>query len=534
MLRPPPMKDFFISFNKADRAWASWIAWQLEAEGYTTIFQPWDFRPGSNFVLRMQEAATQANRTIAVLTSDYLASGFTQPEWAAAFAKDPTGRAGMLVPVRVKECDLEGILPTIIYVDLVGLDAEAAHQTLSEGVRVGRAKPEIEPRFPGSFEHKTSPPPQFPGTPEPLSLAAGNRPAAIRRRLDGLIRQLTELQKSGEAVEYDTHGGGNILPRLDAIRNEANRLLASVGLTSEARAFEAEVDVQKSETPAQDALEDYIRLLSRVRNRLHLEDYVRNPHGRRVDVPSGTTANTHAETFAIDGPPRGSPKLSADGSSRKGRRWWQSLTAPQATLIAALLGAVPAVISGVVAYQAATSTKRVPGGVESSIRETLPSKVGFSPRVYPRIGLGFIAPDGWVVDDAAVRLGGGEIDVVKRYEVTKAAVGVKFRIRSVQPNYVEHHETEVQNELDPLLKVDPDASAQEVMLGGRPATQIRYKKPTGNLVGDVRYYWIRLDPRVKLEILCFVYTTSEDRDEFWKEVDVILSSVVVRPQEAAS
>ncbi len=26
------MKDFFISYNKADRAWAEWIAWQLEKE----------------------------------------------------------------------------------------------------------------------------------------------------------------------------------------------------------------------------------------------------------------------------------------------------------------------------------------------------------------------------------------------------------------------------------------------------------------------------------------------------------------------
>ena len=26
--------DFFVSYTSADRAWAEWIAWQLEAEGY--------------------------------------------------------------------------------------------------------------------------------------------------------------------------------------------------------------------------------------------------------------------------------------------------------------------------------------------------------------------------------------------------------------------------------------------------------------------------------------------------------------------
>ena len=42
------MKDFFISYNSADRQWAEWIAWQLEEAGYTTVLQAWDFRPGPN------------------------------------------------------------------------------------------------------------------------------------------------------------------------------------------------------------------------------------------------------------------------------------------------------------------------------------------------------------------------------------------------------------------------------------------------------------------------------------------------------
>ena len=50
------MKDFFISYNKADRRWAEWIAWQLENTGYTTVLQDWDFRPGANFLLEMQDA----------------------------------------------------------------------------------------------------------------------------------------------------------------------------------------------------------------------------------------------------------------------------------------------------------------------------------------------------------------------------------------------------------------------------------------------------------------------------------------------
>src|SRR5215207_4935637 len=107
------MKDFFISYNSADCGWAEWVAWQLEAAGYTTILQAWDFRPGSNFLLEMQRAASEAKRTILILSSAYLAARYTQPEWAAALARDPTGERGLLVPVRVEECNLTGLLPPI-------------------------------------------------------------------------------------------------------------------------------------------------------------------------------------------------------------------------------------------------------------------------------------------------------------------------------------------------------------------------------------------------------------------------------------
>ena len=79
-------RDFFVSFNQADRAWATWIAWALEEAGYSVFFQDWDFQ--GNFVLEMDKAHVQSRRTIAVLSPEYLASRFTAPEWAARFAQD--------------------------------------------------------------------------------------------------------------------------------------------------------------------------------------------------------------------------------------------------------------------------------------------------------------------------------------------------------------------------------------------------------------------------------------------------------------
>src|SRR2546421_5280565 len=98
-------KHFFISYTSADRQWAEWIALELEKVGYQTIIQAWDFRPGSNFLAAMDEAAKVADRTIAVLSPKYFESDYTFVEWATAFRSDPKGKQRKLLPIRVEPCD---------------------------------------------------------------------------------------------------------------------------------------------------------------------------------------------------------------------------------------------------------------------------------------------------------------------------------------------------------------------------------------------------------------------------------------------
>jgi tetratricopeptide (TPR) repeat protein len=161
-------KHFFISYNKADRQWAEWIAWQLEEAGYTTLLQVWDFRPGSNFVLQMDEATRTTECTLLVLSSDYLKANFTQPEWAEAFRRDPKGEKGHVIPVRVRECEPTGLLASIVYIDLVGLNEAKACERLLAGIRRDRAVPTIAPAFPGTVQHLLPQQPRFPSAPSPL------------------------------------------------------------------------------------------------------------------------------------------------------------------------------------------------------------------------------------------------------------------------------------------------------------------------------------------------------------------------------
>lgn len=132
---PDSLKDFFISYAVEDRIQARWICQELEAHGYHTIFPERDFPAGSNFVLEMERAVTASARTIAVISPAYLASRYTQPEWAVAFRRDPIGEKGLLIPVFVHPCEAEGLLGSIIRINLIDKDEHQARKRLLQGMR---------------------------------------------------------------------------------------------------------------------------------------------------------------------------------------------------------------------------------------------------------------------------------------------------------------------------------------------------------------------------------------------------------------
>ncbi|NEO29124.1 MAG: SUMF1/EgtB/PvdO family nonheme iron enzyme [Symploca sp. SIO3C6] len=159
-------RDFFISYNGADKAWAEWIAWILEEAGYSVVIQAWDFRPGDNFVEEIQRAAAESEGTIALLSQNYLDTKYTHSEWQAAFVQDPQSKKWRLIPIRVGKCKLEGILRTLMYIDLVNLSEQKAQNAVLEALK-DRSKPDSKPLFPGGrkkFQQDSKP--VFPGSSE--------------------------------------------------------------------------------------------------------------------------------------------------------------------------------------------------------------------------------------------------------------------------------------------------------------------------------------------------------------------------------
>jgi hypothetical protein len=83
-----PEWDFFVSYAQSDREWAEWIAWQLEEVPYRVLIQAWDMVLGTNWVQRMDQGVSGAERTIVILSDHYLSSVYGKAEWLAAWKND--------------------------------------------------------------------------------------------------------------------------------------------------------------------------------------------------------------------------------------------------------------------------------------------------------------------------------------------------------------------------------------------------------------------------------------------------------------
>ncbi|MFY1669072.1 FxSxx-COOH system tetratricopeptide repeat protein [Plantactinospora sp. WMMB334] len=213
-------KDFFISYATENRAWAEWIAVQLEQAGYSTVYQSADFRPGRDFVFEMQGAVTSARRMIAVLTPAYLVSVFGGAEWRAMYLRDPTGERGLLLPVRVQPCEPTGFLASRVYADLVDTDEPAARKKLLAAVDEDRPRPSMVDfpgrggmRFPGAGPVVTNLPtrnPVFTGRSEVIqSVWEGLRTGGPSAVVSGAVHGLGGVGKTAVATEYGYRFGSD-------------------------------------------------------------------------------------------------------------------------------------------------------------------------------------------------------------------------------------------------------------------------------------------------------------------------------------
>ena len=66
--------DLFVSHAGRDRAWAEWVAWELQQADYRVELDFWDWEVGENFVEKMRDALDGADRMVALFSEAYWAS----------------------------------------------------------------------------------------------------------------------------------------------------------------------------------------------------------------------------------------------------------------------------------------------------------------------------------------------------------------------------------------------------------------------------------------------------------------------------
>jgi len=205
-------RDFFVSYTQADRACAEWLAWELEAAGYTTLLQAWDMPAGTAFVHAMDQAVQTTRHVVLVLSPAYLRSQMAEAEWRPAFKADPSGQARRLLPVRVEACEPAGLLADRVYVDLVGADEATARARLREEVARtlrGPGRPATAPRFPRAQAAAMRP--RFPTALPPVWNVPFYRNPAFTGRDVELTALAAALKPGGTAaVTQVLQGGGGV------------------------------------------------------------------------------------------------------------------------------------------------------------------------------------------------------------------------------------------------------------------------------------------------------------------------------------
>ncbi|MCM3882069.1 FxSxx-COOH system tetratricopeptide repeat protein [Frankia sp. R82] len=271
----PIPTEIVVSHVASDRSWADWISVELTGVGFAVsleqvsdLGQSLDpalvYLPDRGFDLLGDgdDAGTPAPtgpirmfRTVALVSSAYLATEAARKRWRAAVSDDPDGLGGPLLPVRIEDFQLPAEFAGRAYTDLVGLDEGPARQTLlARAGRPLRPAARLSPRATdaGAVRFPGSPPQVWRGVPERNPSFIGREALLLRLRdrylgADGrpanvqVLQGLAGVGKTQLAVEYVFRFGASYdlvcwigCDQVDLVRSSLTRLATDLRLPEQA------------------------------------------------------------------------------------------------------------------------------------------------------------------------------------------------------------------------------------------------------------------------------------------------------------
>jgi hypothetical protein len=207
-------RDFFISFNAADLAYAEAIDVSLQAEGFTTFFHPRDLPPGANIAIWMDDALINSIQTLALYSPDYTrdTAVCSRAERFAIWWQEPRGDTRKMIPILTRDTAFTPLMAMISRIEVTGLPPrEAAARVVEQLKGAEETKERVRwrtgSRLPRIFHTVHRPNPNFTGRFESLeslqrSLRVGTN-AAITA-----VAGIGGIGKTTLAAEYCHRFGG--------------------------------------------------------------------------------------------------------------------------------------------------------------------------------------------------------------------------------------------------------------------------------------------------------------------------------------
>jgi tetratricopeptide (TPR) repeat protein len=186
-------RDFFISYNKEDKAWAKWIAGVLEEQGYSTYIQAWDIRPSDDFISKMNKFLECSRAFIPVLSENYIGSPYCEIECSAALDKRVSNAAYRFLPVRIADVATPDLIRTIVHTSIFDVDEVEAEKRLLHAVDT-KSIPRTRPPFPSTAAQPRA---VFPGA-FPKNNLPDRNPHFTGR--DAILEEIHRRFQTGQAV----------------------------------------------------------------------------------------------------------------------------------------------------------------------------------------------------------------------------------------------------------------------------------------------------------------------------------------------
>lgn len=164
------MADIFISYTSSDRAWAFWIAKELEALGHKPHVHEWEIRAGEDIYAWMEHRHDAADHVLCVFSDDYLRAPYSTLERKAALWQAAAKRPGFVLCVAVSTCQFPTLSDHFLRCELFGMAPDDARVRFREFMQRGKAPDSV--LFPGkAFAVSNVPirvPPHFMGRDDAL------------------------------------------------------------------------------------------------------------------------------------------------------------------------------------------------------------------------------------------------------------------------------------------------------------------------------------------------------------------------------